>query len=68
MKRCVKAEDPCDWKNLPVKRSTRVCSEHLVIANGHLLRPDEVPTPGLPGPVRQNKIRKSHKERSSLCT
>ena len=35
-------------------------------ANGRLLRPDEVPTLGLPGPVRPKEIRKPPKDRSSL--
>ena len=35
-------------------------------ANGRLLRPDEVPTLSVPGPVRPKKIRKPPKDRSSL--
>ena len=53
-------------KSLPVNRSTRVCSEHFVNTNGRLLRPDEVPTLALPGPVKPKKIRKPPKDRSSL--
>ena len=52
-------------KNLPVNGNTRVC-EDFVNASTHLLRPDEVPTLGLPGSVKQNQPRKPPKNRTQL--
>ena len=53
-------------KNLPVNGNTRVCEEHFVNASRRLLRPDEVPTLGLPGSVKQNQPRKPPKNRTQL--
>ena len=51
---------------MPVNGNTCVCEEHFVYASRRLLRPDEVPTLGLPGPVKQNQPRKPPKNRTQL--
>ena len=55
--------------NLPLNRSTRVCSRHFVNAKGRKLRKDEVPSeklPILPTSATPLQKRKPPKEREAL--
>ena len=64
--------------NLPLKESTRVCSEHFVRSKGRMPRVDEVPseklpvsrlqTSSLPPPPRRAIVRCSVPERSKMET
>ena len=60
--------------NLPLKESTRVCSEHFVRSTGRMLRLDEVPSENIPvsrlqissPPPRRAIVRYSIPERSKM--
>ena len=46
-----------DKKTCQLNGNTRVCEENFMNESTRLLRPDQVPTLGLPGSVKQNQPR-----------